>query len=93
MKQPPILVPGQHPFDISSKLADHEKQEVEKSLKAHLDKISTLSTSIEKILIENEATWSDFREVIQRFNERNMIVTDKLSIKEISERFYANART
>ena len=65
------------------KLLDNEAQ----AAQAHRDKISRATLEVEQILLREELNVGDFLEIFGLFTERANKVFEKITIKEVKEKY------
>lgn len=75
-------MPTSEDFDLSAKLADNEKEEVE----ARHITLNRVLSEIEAILIREEITMDEWGGMLDAFQARDKMMVGKLTIKEIKER-------
>lgn len=68
--------------NISTRLMDEEKKRREEKIA----RLTKMVNDIEKVLIDNQATWGDWHAVVNTFNDRNDRVMPNLTISFIKER-------
>ena len=85
-----IITPGDaalpRALDLSAAMADREHEEVVRKLKEHKERISRVALAVEKVLVDEGCTWSDWNEVVGKFNDRNNLVIPRIKMSEIRER-------
>jgi len=74
-------------LELSAALADKAKKDAIEMVKAHQEKIIRVTQKIEDILIEENMSWRDWNEVVNKFNNRNDYVFPRITIKEIKDKF------
>lgn len=74
-------------MELSAALADKAKKDAIEMVKAHQEKIIRVTQKIEDILIEENMSWRDWNEVVNKFNNRNDYVFPRITIKEIKDKF------
>jgi len=89
MNGKPIIPLGTDPrkLELSAALADKAKKDAIEMVKAHQEKIIRVTQKIEDILIEENMSWRDWNEVVNKFNNRNDYVFPRITIKEIKDKF------
>lgn len=88
---PPVIIDPNRGLDIASQLAKKENEDALRMIADYKKKMSRVTLAIEKVLIEEDMSWQDFKEVIKNFNDRNDAVFPKFKIAEIKERYDRSA--
>lgn len=69
--------------EITAKLLDKEAEDIKK----HREKIGRISLEIEQIVLKEGLNVGDFLEIVGLFVERSNRVFEKITIKEIKEKY------
>jgi wobble nucleotide-excising tRNase len=70
-------------FDNSAKLADQEKSDVEKRAEV----LAGVIKVIDDVLVKENVTIKEFGDMLDIFNGRNNLIMNKITIKEVKEKF------
>lgn len=73
--------------DLTEMLMEKEDEAVREKLRQHKIRIGKVILEVEKVLIDNGITLNELTEVVTAILKRNNHIVDKLTIKEIKERY------
>ena len=81
-KDPLTLAPMEKALETSAKLADEEKDQLAKRAEV----LQNVIRDIEKLLVDNEVTTQEFKDMVDFFETITNLAMSKLTIAEIKRR-------
>jgi len=74
-------------LDLASQLADKAHKDAITKIKEHQDKIDRITGVFMDLVIKEGCTWSDFGEIIKKFNDLTSYVFPRQTIENIKKSF------